>query len=290
MEIPLTQIYPNPEQPRKVFAAEPLDELAQSIKEQGLIEPLVVVNRPGPLGQFMIVAGERRWRASQIAGLATVPVRIIEATDAEIAEMALVENIQRQDLTPLEEANAYRAMLDSGYSKEELAQKLGFKQSWRIDEQLSLLDLAPKFQDALKFGVLSFFQAVWMGKLKDYSEQEVVFNKIKAGDFPTANHLRRFVTAMIETKKQSALFATPKREELEIVNRWEKVLASVAGLIMKSFNKDDCRVLAKVWQGNTAKTMQEIDLIVNHLNLIKKAIIDNASRQEAAQIQQTLAA
>ncbi|MFP3869035.1 MAG: ParB/RepB/Spo0J family partition protein [Desulfobacteraceae bacterium] len=290
MEIELCQIYPNPAQPRKVFAEEPLNELAQSIIEQGLIEPLVVVERPGPLGQFMIVAGERRWRASQLAGLATVPVRVIEANDAEIAEMALVENIQRQDLTPLEEAKAFQALLESGYTKEQLAQKMGFKQPWRIDEALTLLDLSPKLQDALAYGVLSPFQASWIGKLKNFGEQEIVFNKIKAGDFPTANHLRRFVTAMIETKKQSALFAAPKREELEIVNRWEKVLASVAGLIMKSFNKDDCRVLAKVWQGNTAKTMQEIDLIVTHLNLIKKAILDNASRQEAAQIQKSFAA
>ena len=85
----------------------------------------------------MLVAGERRWQACQIAGLNMVPVHVIEADDRQVAEMALVENIQRQDLTPLEEAKAFKDMLDSGYTREELAQKLGFKQVWRVDERLS---------------------------------------------------------------------------------------------------------------------------------------------------------
>ncbi len=184
-EIELSLIYPNPDQPRKIFNQAKLEELAQSIKEQGLIEPLVVVRQPrifiakspGPpiSKEFMLIAGERRWRACQIAGLATAPVRILEADDRQIAEMALVENIQRQDLTPLEEARAFKEMLDKGYTKEELAQKLGFKQVWRVDERLSLLNLSPKFQDALIFGVISPSQAFEISRLQEHGEQEVVF-------------------------------------------------------------------------------------------------------------------
>jgi len=123
-EVNLPLIYPNPGQPRKIFQEEALEELAQSIKEQGLIEPLVVVERPlkGTAKVFMLVAGERRWKACQIAGLTMAPVRLIEADDNQVAEMALVENIQRQDLTPLEEAKAIKEMLDRGYTKEVLAQ------------------------------------------------------------------------------------------------------------------------------------------------------------------------
>jgi hypothetical protein len=128
-EVNLSLIYPNSSQPRKFFPKEALEELALSIQEQGLIEPLVVTPRDG---KFMLVAGERRWRAAHIAGLAKVPVRVLEADDRQVAEMALVENLQRQDLTPLEEARAFQAMLDSGYTKEELARKLGFKQVWRV--------------------------------------------------------------------------------------------------------------------------------------------------------------
>jgi ParB family chromosome partitioning protein len=282
-EITLSLIYPNPDQPRKVFPRESLEELALSIKEQGLIEPLVVV----PKGEkFMLIAGERRWRACQMAGLAAAPVRILNADDRQIAEMALVENIQRQDLTPLEEAKAFKEMLDHGYTKEELAQKLGFKQVWRVDERLSLLNLSPKFQDALIFGVISPSQAFEISRLEDHGEQEVVFQKVKAGQLPTYNHLRRFVNALVDAKKEPFLFAVPKKEDLETVCRWEKTLDAVTGLVVKSFSPDDCRVLARVLNGNSAVNLQKIDLIINHLNLIKKALLDNVSRQEVANLTQ----
>lgn len=280
-EIALSLIYPNPDQPRKVFPRESLEELALSIKEQGLIEPLVVV----PKGEkFMLIAGERRWRACQMAGLTAAPVRVLEADDRQIAEMALVENIQRQDLTPLEEAKAFKEMLDHGYTKEELAQKLGFKQVWRVDERLSLLNLSPKFQDALIFGVISPSQAFEISRLEDHGEQEVVFQKVKAGQLPTYNHLRRFVNALVDARKERFLFAVPKKEDLETISRWEKALDAVTGLVVKSFSPDDCRVLARVLNGNSAVNLQKIDLIINHLNLIKKALLDNVSRQEVANL------
>jgi ParB family chromosome partitioning protein len=277
-EVPLNLIYPNPAQPRKVFPREALEELALSIKEQGLIEPLVVV----PKGEkFMLIAGERRWRACQMAGIVTAPVRILEADDRQIAEMALVENIQRQDLTPLEEARAFKEMLDkNGYTKEELAQKLGFKQVWRVDERLSLLNLAPKFQDALTFGIITPSQGFEISRLSDAEDQEVVFRKIKAGELPTYNHLRRFVTAMVDSKKDKVLFAMPKKQDLEIVSRWEKTLDAVTGLIVKSFSPEDCKVLARVCQGNAQVNLIKIDMIIKHLNLVKKAMLENASRQE----------
>jgi len=276
-EVSLSLIYPNPDQPRKVFPREALEELALSIKEQGLIEPLVVV----PKGEkFMLIAGERRWRACLMAGLTAAPVRILEADDRQITEMALVENIQRQDLTPLEEARAFNEMLGNGYTKEELAQKLGFKQVWRVDERLSLLNLAPKFQDALTFGVITPSQAFEISRLQDVEDQEVVFRKIKAGELPTYNYLRRFVNAMVESKKDKVLFEMPKKQDLEIVSRWEKTLDAVTGLIVKSFSPEDCKVLARVCQGNAQVNLMKIDLIIKHLNLVKKAMLENASRQE----------
>jgi len=257
--------------------------LALSIKEQGLIEPLVVAPR-GEGKPFLLIAGERRWRAAHIAGLEKVPVRIIEADDRQIAEMALVENLQRQDLTPLEEARAFQEMLDKGYTKEELAQKLGFKQLWRVDERLSLLNLAPKFQEALLCGLIGNSQAFEMSRLADQGDQELVFHKIRAGELSTYNRLRHFVTAMVDAKKQTALFALPKKEDLEVVSRWEKVLDAVTGLIVKSFSPEDCRVLAKVYQGNTHVNLERIDLIIKHLNLVKKAMLESASRQEVSQL------
>jgi ParB family chromosome partitioning protein len=276
--VKLASIYPNPAQPRKVFPKAALEDLALSIKEQGLIEPLVVVAKGE---KFMLIAGERRWRACQMAGLTDAPVRILEADDRQIAEMSLVENIQRQDLTPLEEARAFKEMLDkNGYTKEELAQKLGFKQVWRVDERLSLLNLAPKFQDALTFGLITPSQAFEISRLLDSEDQEVVFRKIKAGELPTYNHLRRFVNAMVDSKKDKVLFAMPKKQDLEIIGRWEKTLDAVTGLIVKSFSPEDCKVLARVCQGNAQVNLMKIDLIIKHLNLVKKAMLENASRQE----------
>ncbi|MBM4275379.1 MAG: ParB/RepB/Spo0J family partition protein [Deltaproteobacteria bacterium] len=280
-EVNLSLIYPNPDQPRKFFPREALEELALSIKEQGLIEPLVAVARGE---KFMLIAGERRWRACQMAGLTTVPVRIIEANERQITEMALVENLQRQDLTPLEEARAFKEMMDNGYSREELARKLGFKQVWRVDERLSLLNLTPRYQEALTLGLISPSQAFEISRLKDPGDQEVVFRKVRAGDLPSYNHLRRFVNVMVEAKKDRALFALPKKQDLEVVARWEKALDAVTALIVKSFSPEDCRVLARVVQGNAQVNLMKIDLIIKHLNLVKKAMLENASRQEVVRI------
>jgi len=175
-------------------------------------------------------------------------------------------------------------MLDRGYTKEELAQKLGFKQVWRVDERLSLLNLSPKFQDALIFGAISPSQAFEISRLQDRGEQELVFQKIKVGQLPTYNHLRRFVNALVDAKKERFLFAVPKKEDLETVSRWEKALDAVTGLVVRSFSPDDCQVLARVLNGNSTVNLQKIDLIINHLNLIKKALLDNVSRQEVANL------
>jgi len=282
-EVDLSLIYPNPDQPRKFFPKEALEELVLSIQEQGLIEPLIVVQRGG---KFMLVAGERRWRACQMLGLEKVPVRVIEADDRQVAELALVENLQRQDLNPLEEARAFQNMLEQGYSKDKLAQKLGFKRTNRIDERLNLLNLAPKFQEALLQGVITPLQASWLGYLTDYGDQELVFKKLKEGKLPTIKELRAFVLAVAKAKKQLAMFNVPKpnKEESEVMSRWEKILGTVYRLITQSFSKEDCRVLAKVCHGNMAANLERLELIIKHLKLIRKAMLNNIFQQEAARL------
>jgi len=241
-EVHLSLIYPNPDQPRKFFPKDALEELALSIKEQGLIEPLVVVSRGE---RFMLIAGERRWRACQMVGLTEVPVRIMEADDRQIAEMALVENLQRQDLTPLEEAKAFQDMLDRGYTKAELAQKLGFKQVWRVDERLSLLNLASKYQELMILGIISPSQAFEISRLRDHDDQEVVFRKIKMGDLPTYNHLRRFVNVMVESKKERTLFALPKKEDLEVVARSAPLPSGIVVTVGSRLAPDRWKALEK---------------------------------------------
>ena len=132
--VPIELLHPNPNNPRKHFAEDELESLAKSLKEKGLLQPLVV--RPRNDGSFEIVAGERRWRASQRAGLHEIPVLIRELGDRETLEIALIENVQRSDLNPLEEARAYRQLIEQyQYTQLQLADGIGKSRS-HIDTAL----------------------------------------------------------------------------------------------------------------------------------------------------------
>lgn len=140
---PIEQIRPNKNQPRKHFAAEKLEELAASIREQGIIQPLVVTKKDG---FFEIIAGERRWRAAQKAGIHEVPVVIREASADNVLELALIENIQRQDLNAIEEAQAYRSLVEQfGISQEDVARRVG-KNRTTVTNSLRLLKLPDAIQ------------------------------------------------------------------------------------------------------------------------------------------------
>lgn len=145
---------PNPDQPRRSFREEELDELAASIEEHGIIQPIVV--RPDPVneGQYQIVAGERRWRAAQRARIHEVPVLIRELSDQEVMEIALVENIQRSDLSPVEEASAYKALIDRhGYTQEALGKIVGKSRS-HIANMIRLLSLPGEVLELMERGEL----------------------------------------------------------------------------------------------------------------------------------------
>jgi len=151
-EIQIAHIEPNPHQPRKRFANETLDELAASIREHGLIQPLVLKEIATPYGsRYQLIAGERRWRAAQRAGLTAVPAIVKGATPQQMLELALVENVQRADLNALEEAEAYRQLIQEfALTQEQIAQKVG-KDRTTISNALRLL----KMPDALKEAVLN---------------------------------------------------------------------------------------------------------------------------------------
>jgi ParB family chromosome partitioning protein len=161
----LETIVPNPFQPRKTFPADSLTELAASIKEYGIIQPLLV--RYMGDGIFELVAGERRLRASKIAGLTEVPVIVKEFGDKEMAELAMIENLQREDLHYLEEAEGFQHLIANfGFTQEELAQRMGKKQS-TIANKMRLLRLAPEVRQVLHTGNLTERHARALLKLED---------------------------------------------------------------------------------------------------------------------------
>lgn len=156
-ECPLEDIIPNPEQPRKLFAKETLDELAASIEEKGLIQPLIVRSLGG--GKYELIAGERRYRAAKQVGLETAPVVVKETDGSETLELALIENIQREDLNPIEEALAYKELLSKHqFTQDELAKQLGKDRS-SIANSLRLLKLPDKIRDFLINNMISMGHA-----------------------------------------------------------------------------------------------------------------------------------
>lgn len=280
MEVSLTQIYPNPDQPRKTFDVPAIQELAASIKELGLIEPIVVTRRTDGEKTFMIIAGERRWRACHLAGLSDVPIRIMEADDTQIAEMALAENIQREDLKPLEEANAYQSMIDNGHTVTTLSKKMGLH-PWKIVLRTNLLNLGEKYQDALEFELITAPEAYEMSRMEDMADQEMIYQKIRNGQLKGQVQVRRFVNALIEARRQRPLFELPSKEkQAEVVNRWERSLEAVSKLVGSSFSSKDCEILAKVYQGDTELNITKIDLVIGHLNMVKAAMLENLSSRQ----------
>lgn len=147
-EIPLIDIEPNRNQPRKDFDADKLEALAESIKEHGVVSPILVT--PNKNGTYKIVAGERRWRASKLAGLHEIPCIVKEFDDREVSELALVENLQRDDLNPIEEAEGYKHLIDAfSLTQDEVAKKVGKSRS-AVANSLRLNNLCPEVKDMLK--------------------------------------------------------------------------------------------------------------------------------------------
>lgn len=165
--VPIEKIVPNPDQPRRSFLPEALRELSESIREKGVIQPLIVRKHPSQPEMFEIVAGERRWRAAQMAQLHQLPVIVREFTDTEVLEVAIIENIQRADLNPLEEALGYRQLMDRfGHTQEKLAEALSKSRSY-IANLLRLLTLPEEVQVLLRDGQLTAGHARAMITAKD---------------------------------------------------------------------------------------------------------------------------
>ncbi len=155
--LPINRVEPREDQPRSYFDEDALNELADSISQHGLIQPITV--RPIDGGYYQIIAGERRWRASRIAGLTEIPAHVMDVDDHEAMELALVENLQREDLNPIEEATGYRALIQQyGMTQEQVAKRVGRSRP-AVANALRLLNLPEKTQTMVSEGSLSFSQA-----------------------------------------------------------------------------------------------------------------------------------
>lgn len=228
LEVEIGRIEPNPLQPRKQFDAEQLAELADSIREHGVIQPLVVTQAPLQPGdspsrpRFRLIAGERRWQASRMAGLVRVPVVVREAAGRELLELALVENVQRADLNPLEEAEAFQQLsAEFGLTQEEIGRRVG-KSRFAISNTMRLLQLPSRVQQAVLDGRLSEGHArAVLGLTGDREGQERLAQDVIDRGLTvrqTEEAVRRVQQAPPETAMQRAAsrrrdFATDEIEE-----------------------------------------------------------------------------
>jgi len=203
--LPISQVESCQSQPRKYFDEEALAELAESIREHGIIQPLTV--RKLSSGYYQIIAGERRWRAARMAGLSEVPVVIIEADDRKAMELAMIENLQREDLNPMEEAEGFKALMEKyEMTQEQAAGRVGKSRS-AVANSLRLLQLAPALKKLVEEQKLSAGHARALLPLSA-AEQEAAAAKIVAGDL-SVRQTEQLVKRLQEAKKEKAPRKTP---------------------------------------------------------------------------------
>lgn len=197
----LSQIEPNREQPRKIFSEEALNELADSIREHGVLQPLLV--RPLPGGSYQLVAGERRWRASRMAGLQEVPVVIREMDEEQAMEIALIENLQREDLNAIEEATGYKQLMERyGMTQEQVAKRVG-KSRPAIANALRLLNLPQKVMDMVGEGEVSPGHARALLAFDDQDRIVEIAQKVKTGKY-SVRDIERMAKNQDEKKEKAA--------------------------------------------------------------------------------------
>lgn len=214
LRIPLDQIEVNPKQPRHDFDTDALNELAASIKIHDIIQPLTVSKLPN--GKYRLIAGERRFRASKIAGLKDVPVYIRQANDAQLLELSLLENLQRKDLNAIEIALSYKRLMDElEYTQEQVAERMGKERS-TVTNYIRLLKLPPDIQVAVRTGVITMGHARALINVDVVDKQLYIFNEIKKSGLSvrqTEELVRKQYTPAVKVAVKAALPANFKKIE-----------------------------------------------------------------------------
>ncbi len=210
MSLRISAIEPNKDQPRDRFDQTALSELADSIREHGVLQPIVVRSMPG--GSYQIIAGERRWRASRMAGLSEIPAVVVEAGDDKVMELALIENLQREDLTIIEEAMGYRVLMETyGFTQEQVARRMG-KSRPVIANALRILNLSPEALNRLEKGELSPGHARALAGLESQELMDsLAAETVKSG--LTVRQLEKLAAQQKAPKKKLSLPEKAAKEE-----------------------------------------------------------------------------
>ena len=245
--ISITDIQKNPYQPRKEFDREKLDELAQSIKENGVIQPIIV--RQSPVIGYEILAGERRYRASLLAGLTSIPAVVKQLSDQEMMVQSIIENLQRENLNPIEEARAYESLVEKGFTHAEIADKMG-KSRPHISNSIRLLSLPEQILSEVENGKLS----------QAHARSLVGLNKEQQDYF-----FQRIIEEDISVRKLEALLTEKKQKKLQkndhFIQNEEEQLKKLLGLDVeiKLSKKDSGKIIISF------SNQEEYSRIINSL-------------------------
>ena len=226
--VKLSQVEPNPAQPRREFDPEALSELAESIRTHGILQPLAVRRVAGD--RYQIIAGERRWRAAREAGVEKIPVYLVDADDRAVMELALVENLQRQDLNPIEESEGYRTLMDDfSLTQDDVAKRVG-KSRPTIANALRLLSLSPNVRDLVASGALSVGHAKALLALTDAEQQKRTAELVLEKGYSV-----RQTELLIKKILQDSLRAQEKKPEITVnyLEEIERRLAAKLGRRVK---------------------------------------------------------
>ena len=258
LEIDITKIKPNPNQPRKNFDEDALKDLAASIKVHGIVQP-IVLNKNAD-GTYMIIAGERRWRAANLCGLKTVPAIIKDYTEKQIKEISIIENLQREDLNPVEAAKAIKELMDEyGLTQEAVSERIGKSRS-NVANTLRLLTLYPAVLDMIEKGKISAGHARCLVVVEDANEQLKLANAIVSKNL-SVRHLEKAIKAYTNPAKKVIVREEQSLELKELINQMQKTFATKVSAIG---NDNKGRIYIDYY------TRDDLDRISELLDLLNK--------------------
>ena len=258
LEIDINKIKPNPNQPRKNFDQDALNELAASIKVHGIVQPIVLNQQPD--GQYLIIAGERRWRAANICGLKTVPAVIKNYPDKQIKEISIIENLQREDLNPIEAAKAIKELMDEyGLTQETVSDRIGKSRS-NVANTLRLLSLYPDVMEMVEKGKISSGHARCLVVIEDPKEQIRLAQMVVSKNL-SVRDLEKAVKAYINPTKKVVVKEEQSLELKELINQMQKTFATKVSAIG---NDSKGRIYIDYY------TRDDLDRIAELLELLNK--------------------
>lgn len=288
--IPLEQITPDPNQHRRYFDHQKLQELAETIKQVGLQQPITV--RRVCTDRYRIVAGERRWRAHQIAGLEQIRANVVDVDDKTARQIQVIENLQRAEVNPLEEATAYRQLIDEnpGWTSVDVAKAVG--KTWNhVDTRLALCELHPNIQSLVAAGQVTVGEAYEMvrasrllaerdGKSKTEVQFEIL-QAVKSGE--RISNVCRAITMQVAVNNQTAMFVSAPVQDERVKRARETMeakLERLERLCSETWDYQSSQLTVSAFTGDLAKVLTRLELIEKHLARIRRDLQAEQTRRQ----------